>query len=227
MASHESSVKPRHSHVCRVLIFDLCPLFRQALASLLEAMPAFKVVAHVGSYDEALAATQKHAVDLVVADLDAGQEALLLLSEVKSRAKACRCVMTLTDGQGAELLDAIRMQADGFLSKRLTSQEFAKQFLQIRTGQIVISDALTNALAMSLRTGSLDEDVRDIHRLSSREREVLRCIAAGMSNLAISQKLMISDGTVKVHVKHILKKLNFTTRVEAALWASKRDLRAR
>lgn len=85
---------------------------------------------------------------------------------------------------------------------------------------MVISDSLTAALAVSLRNVPVADDSRDISRLSPREVDVLYCIANGMSNRQISEHLKISDGTVKVHVKHVLKKLGFATRVEAALWAS-------
>ena len=118
------------------------------------------------------------------------------------------------------LMAAIRMQADGFLSKRLTAKQFAEQLPRIAAGDMVISDALTNALAETLRNVSYVDEGRDISVLSPREVEVLHCIANGMSNRLISEHLAISDGTVKVHVKHLLKKLGFSTRVEAALWAS-------
>lgn len=222
MSALELATKTRKQNATRVLIFDLCPLFRNALASLIDSIAGFKVVAQADCCKEAMQILLQERVDLIVADLDAGNDALILLSHVKTQYTSRRCVMTLTDGHSAELLDAIRMQADGLLSKRLTAEEFVRQFALIRAGQMVISDALTNTLAVSLRNGSLDENVRDIQCLSGREREVLHCLAAGKTNQTIGEELGITIGTVKVHVKHILKKLNFSSRVEAALWASKR-----
>ena len=115
---------------------------------------------------------------------------------------------------------AIRLQADGFITKRLSVQQLAAQVHLAASGEMVISDSLTAALAVSLRNVPVADDSRDISRLSPREVDVLYCIANGMSNRQISEYLKISDGTVKVHVKHVLKKLGFATRVEAALWAS-------
>ena len=118
------------------------------------------------------------------------------------------------------MMAAIRMQADGFVTKRLETKDLVGEILRIAAGEMVISDSLTSALAVTLRNVPYLDSTRDISDLSPRELEVLKCIANGMSNKLISEKLAISDGTVKVHVKHLLKKLHFTTRVEAALWAS-------
>ena len=126
----------------------------------------------------------------------------------------------ITDGTQPSLMAAIRLQADGFITKRLSVQQLAAQVHLAAGGEMVISDSLTAALAVSLRNVPVADDSRDISRLSPREVDVLYCIANGMSNRQISEHLKISDGTVKVHVKHVLKKLGFATRVEAALWAS-------
>ncbi|MEF9942881.1 MAG: LuxR C-terminal-related transcriptional regulator, partial [Burkholderiaceae bacterium] len=69
-------------------------------------------------------------------------------------------------------------------------------------------------------------DRRDLRELTEREQDVLRCVASGMSNKMIARELTITEGTVKVHVKHMLKKLGFRSRVEAAVWAAERGLKA-
>ncbi|MEY2896731.1 MAG: hypothetical protein RL669_1000, partial [Pseudomonadota bacterium] len=92
-------------------------------------------------------------------------------------------------------------------------------------GRTVIGEALTNALATALRDEAR-ADKRDLRELTEREQDVLRCVASGMSNKMIARALNITEGTVKVHVKHMLKKLGFRSRVEAAVWAAERGLRA-
>ena len=88
------------------------------------------------------------------------------------------------------------------------------------------SEKITSALAEHLRSGTIEESETNVTQLlTKREFEVLCCVASGLSNREIAQYLEITDGTVKVHVKHLLKKLHFRSRVEAAVWASERDYR--
>lgn len=212
--------KQEKSAPIRVLVYDRCPLFAQALADLLASIDGFAVAGITHDGNEVAALIKEKRAGLVVLDLDAGNSCVQLLEQIKDAWLPVRCVMTITDGTQPALMAAIRMQADGFLTKLLTREQFAAQFTQIARGEMVISDALTNALAMTLRNVPYPDETRDIAKLSPRELEVLHCIANGMSNRQISERLSISDGTVKVHVKHVLKKLGFSTRVEAALWAS-------
>lgn len=204
----------------QALIYDLCPLFREALADVVRTMPAFRGCVTVSTAQEELPVLDAKGVDFALIDLDAGAGGLELLQRIKATRPECRCVMMIADGSQPELMAAIRLQADGFLTKRLTAQEFVRELQAILSGEMVISDTLTSALALSLRNVPYMDENRDISTLSPRELEVLKCIASGMSNRLISERLAISEGTVKVHVKHLLKKLKFTTRVEAALWAS-------
>ncbi len=203
----------------RIVVFDLCPLYREALADLLRRETGAECFT-VAEARGVIRALTDHRADCVLVDLDAGTAALEILERIKNFHPQCRCVMLTTDGTQPELMAAIRMQADGFVMKRLEPADLAQEIGRVLAGEMVISDSLTNALAVTLRNVPYLDGTRDISELSPRELEVLKCIANGMSNKVISEKLAISDGTVKVHVKHLLKKLHFTTRVEAALWAS-------
>ncbi len=209
--------------ISRVVVFDLSPLFRHALAELIRVTPGFELAGETSRIDEVSTIADAADANFFILDLDAGAPALELLEKLKG-GRECRCVMTITVGREAELMAAIRTQADGFLTKRHTAEEFARQFSKVARGEMVISDILTNALAMTLRSAPFPDDSRSAESLSPREVEVLRCIAMGLSNKQISEQLGISDGTVKVHVKHVLKKLRFATRVEAALWASQKGM---
>ncbi len=203
----------------RIVVFDLCPLFREALAELLRReleVECFEVT----DARNVIHAVTEYQATCVLVDLDAGTAALEILERIKNFHPQCRCAMLTTDGSQPELMAAIRMQADGFVTKRLEPEDLAHEIGRITSGEMVISDTLTSALAVTLRNVPYLDGTRDISELSPRELEVLKCVANGMSNKLISEKLAISDGTVKVHVKHLLKKLHFTTRVEAALWAS-------
>ena len=126
-------------------------------------------------------------------DLDAGTAAVELLERIKNHHLQCRCAMMTTDGSQPELMAAIRMQADGFVTKRLETKDLVGEILRIADGEMVISDSLTSALAVTLRNVPYLDSTRDISDLSPRELEVLKCIANGMNNKLISEKLAISD----------------------------------
>ena len=204
----------------RILIYGQCPLLTSALSDLLSEQMAGSECVRVHDQEEAMARLHKKEFSLVVIDLDGGDGGVLLLRDVKALEKAPRCIVLITDGSQPALMSAIRMQADGFISKKLPVPQLTTQLTMSAGGELVISDSLTAALALALRQVPALEDNRDITRLSPREADVLYCISNGMSNRQISEQLKISDGTVKVHVKHVLKKLGFSSRVEAALWAS-------
>ena len=95
---------------------------------------------------------------------------------------------------------------------------FRSRLREALTGRMVISDALSGRLAQALRDEAQVER-RSTAGLTDRERTILRCLAEGKSNKLIARELDITEGTVKVHVKHLLRKLNFRSRVEAAVWA--------
>jgi two-component system nitrate/nitrite response regulator NarL len=92
-------------------------------------------------------------------------------------------------------------------------------------GRTVISESLAGALASALRDEARGSR-RDVRDLTERELAVLKCLASGQSNKVVARNLSITEGTVKVHVKHLLKKLGFRSRVEAAVWASEQGLRS-
>ncbi|MFC1363362.1 MAG: winged helix-turn-helix transcriptional regulator [gamma proteobacterium symbiont of Ctena orbiculata] len=87
------------------------------------------------------------------------------------------------------------------------------------SGALVISDHMAQLLAKALRDDGKLAQKDPVSTLTTREREILQCIARGQSNKQIANVLQISEGTVKVHVKHLLKKLNLHSRTEAAVWA--------
>lgn len=189
----------------RILIFDQCPLFARALSELIGEQVPGSVRRITHNANDALDEARNEHPDLMFIDLDGGDIGVTLLKDIKLLENAPRCVMLITDGTQPSLMAAIRLQADGFITKRLSVQQLAAQVHLAASGEMVISDSLTAALAVSLRNVPVADDSRDISRLSPREVDVLYCIANGMSNRQISEYLKISDGTVKVHVKHVLK----------------------
>lgn len=127
-------------------------------------------------------------------------------------------MLTVSDNED-DVVTALRAGADGYLLKDMEPEDTLEYLRQGASGKLVISERLTELLAHALRTeGSHPTDAEQAG-LTEREFEILQLIAKGLSNKMIARKLDITEGTVKVHVKHLLKKLNLRSRVEAAVWA--------
>ena len=208
-----------------LLVVDESPIFRQALSQVLKQKGIFSTAIDTGSAEKASSEIASRRLAMVILDLALpNHKALELLREVKELQPQCKGIILLQGAHNDELMAAIRLEADGFLTKKHTVEEMVSMVERVLSGQMVISDSLTNVLALTLRNGGVEEE-KNVDCLTSREQEVLGYIASGLSNKAIASRLSITDGTVKVHVKHMLKKLGFRSRVEAAVWASERGVR--
>lgn len=128
-----------------------------------------------------------------------------------------RIVVFSVSNHEDDVVSALKRGADGYLLKDMEPEELLKALHQAATGQMVLSEALTPILAASLRESRPSAE-RDIQQLTPRERDILKLIAQGLPNKMIARKLTITESTVKVHVKHLLKKMKLKSRVEAAVW---------
>jgi two-component system nitrate/nitrite response regulator NarL len=213
-----------------VLVVDDHPLFRKGVVQLLALDPAIRVVGEAGNKAEALALAARHDPDLILLDLNLKAESGLdVLATLKEEDPARRVVMLTVSDAPEDLIGAIRAGADGYLLKDMEPEDLLGRVREALSGATVIGEALAGRLAEALRQEARDTSrgpKRDLRDLTEREQAVLRCVADGMSNKLIARTLAISEGTVKVHVKHLLKKLAFRSRVEAAVWAAEQGLRS-
>jgi two-component system, NarL family, nitrate/nitrite response regulator NarL len=212
-----------------VLIVDDHPLFRRGVAQLLAMDPEIQVVGEAADQAGALTMARQHEPDLILLDLNLkGESGIDILSALKDEDAARRVVMLTVSDAPDDLMQAIRAGADGYLLKDMEPEDLLVRVREALTGTTVISDALAGRLAAALRAEAQDsarKSDRDLALLTDREQAVLRCLADGQSNKLIARTLSITEGTVKVHVKHLLKKLNFRSRVEAAVWATQIGMR--
>ncbi len=207
-----------------VLLIDEYPLFRKAMADVLTASGDFQVLGQTAEQETAMSLVAL-GPDLIVMALEQeGFDTLGFLREVKQRYPNTRVVMMMRSAdQAAFLMQAIRLDANGYLLRTISAPEFVDQLYRACHGGMAASEKVTSALAERLRGEHIAQDEgRATDVLTQREYAVLCCIASGYTNKDISDYLGIRDGTVKVHVKHVLKKLNFRSRVEVAVWASER-----
>ncbi|MDI3326414.1 two-component system response regulator NarL [Pontibacterium granulatum] len=202
-----------------ILLIDDHPLLRKGVKQLIELDTDLEVVAEASNANDGVAAALEHEPDLILLDLNMpeinGIETLKMLREegVDSRV----VVFTVSDNE-EDVVAALKAGADGYLLKDMEPEELLNNLNQAALGKMVISDRLTTLLAQALQSKRTAKGP-DISSLTPRERQIIKLIAAGLPNKLIARKLSITEGTVKVHVKHLLKKLNLRSRVEVAVWA--------
>jgi two-component system nitrate/nitrite response regulator NarL len=204
-----------------VLVVDDHPLFRKGVVQLLAMEPSIEVVGEAGNREQALALVQRHEPDLILLDLNLKAESGLdILAALKAEDPSRRVVMLTVSDAPEDLIAAIRAGADGYLLKDMEPEELLDRVRAVLAGEMVIGEALATRLASALRREAQEAAgaKRDLSLLTEREREVLKCLADGQTNKKIARSLSITEGTVKVHVKNLLKKLGFRSRVEAAVW---------
>jgi len=203
----------------RIVLVDDHPMMRQGIRQLLELKDDFEVVAEASNGEEALEKVAQYQPDMILMDLNMkGMDGIQTVDALRQRGEtACILMITVSDNDN-DVIAALRAGADGYLLKDVEPEELIKAVLAAERGNLVVSPQLTRILARALR----DEEPARNHltaELTGREMEILKMIAAGSSNKLIARELGISEATVKVHVKNLLKKLNFRSRVEAAVWA--------
>ncbi len=219
-----------------VLIVDDHPLFRRGVAQLLEMDPEIIVAGEASGLADALELARRTDPDLILLDLNLSGAngragGLEVLTALKDEDASLRVVMLTVSDAPDDLVNALRRGADGYLLKDSEPEEILARVRDALSGRTVLTETLAGRLAMAMRQDALQTTAnpRDMRRnladLTDRERAVLRGVADGLSNKLIAQTLSITEGTVKVHVKHVLKKLGFRSRVEAAVWATEIGLR--
>jgi len=203
----------------RLLIIDDHPLFRRGVMQLVRMAGQFEVVGEASNGQEGIEMAKSLAPDMVLLDLNMkGMSGLDALKVMKSWDNDPRVVMLTVSDQAEDLIAALRAGADGYLLKEMDPEELVGKLKEAAAGQVTLTDRLTRLLAHSLRDDNRPKDP-DQAGLTEQEGRILEQIALGKSNKLIARELDIAEGTVKVHVKHLLRKLNLRSRVEAAVWA--------
>lgn len=206
-------------HRQTLVIVDDHPLFRKGLIQLLQTLPEFTLVGEASSGTEGIALVHARKPDLLLCDLNMkDMSGIEVLKAVKTSDLDTRVVMITVSDQTEDLVAAIRAGADGYLLKDMEPEDMLDCLRAAAAGKITISEGLTHVLAAALRGETRPNNLREA-KLTDQEQRILELIAAGLSNKVIGRELGITEGTVKVHVKHLLRKLNLRSRVEAAVWA--------
>ncbi|MFA5530600.1 MAG: two-component system response regulator NarL [Thiohalomonadaceae bacterium] len=204
-----------------VITIDDHPLFRKGVADLLGMEPSLQLIGEAASGAEGVELAKRLNPDIILLDMNLpGMDGIATLKCLKDADLDARVVMLTVSDSEDNIIAALRGGADGYLLKDMEPEDILERLLLAAEGRTVISERVTELLAQALREEARPKSVQEAG-LTEREEEILRLIAQGQSNKLIARQLDISEGTVKVHVKHLLKKLNLRSRIEAALWILK------
>lgn len=202
-----------------ILIIDDHPLFRKGVQQLLSLDEKYEVVGEVADGVTGLAMIESLAPDMVLLDLNMDvMSGLDVLEEIKRREFDTEVVIMTVSNNDSDVAKAIHLGADGYLLKDMEPEDILAKLGQVADGSVVMDDSISMLLANMLKSGSHFTTLDNV-KLTQRETEIMGLLVVGMNNKLMARELNISDGTVKVHIKNILRKTKVNSRLEAAVWA--------
>ncbi|WLV41112.1 two-component system response regulator NarL [Morganella morganii] len=193
-------------------------MLRNGVRQLISMEPSLTVAGEAGNGRDGIALAESLDPDLILLDLNMPEmNGFETLDILRRKPLSGRVVVFSVSNYREDLITALRRGADGYLLKDMEPEELLVALRQAAVGKMVVSPALTEVLAGALREVRSDDEP-DINSLTPRERDILKLIAQGQPNKMIARKLDITESTVKVHVKNLMKKMKVKSRVEAAVW---------
>ncbi len=213
----------------RVLLIDDHALVRRGIGELLQSR-GLQVVAAVGSGEEGVRRARELFPDVILLDVKMpGMSGIETIERLRASGVRAPVVMLTMSRDDADLGAALRAGAQGYLLKDMEPEDLVPALEAALKGENVVAREMVGTLARIVRSdaGAAPEMPRPANpfaELTPRELEILECLADGLSNKMIARSLSIADGTVKLHVKAILRKLGARSRVEAAVRAVEHGL---
>jgi len=208
-------------------VVDDQELFRRGLVMLVGAEDDIEVIGEASDGDEALELAESKAPDVILMDVRmpkrSGIEACVA---IKQAAPAAKIIMLTMSDEEADLYEAIKNGASGYLLKDASIDEVSQAIRLVADGQSLISPSMAAKLLEEFKTISRTGGKADAiaPKLTDRELEVLNLVARGLNDCAIAKQLFISENTVKNHVRNILEKLQLHSRMEAVMYAVREKL---
>jgi len=212
-----------------ILLIDDHALFRVGLQDLLKRR-GINVVAAVANGKEGIVLVKQYRPDIVLLDMRMPEmDGRSVLIQIKKLFPKQRVAMLTTSADETDLIDSLRKGVQGYLLKDMEPDDLVVALKDILAGKTVVAPQLSHVLARAVQGGdALDDEQEDnpFVELTPREFEILGLLAEGQSNKVIARNLGIADGTVKLHVKAILRKLQVSSRIMAAVMAVEHGLKA-
>ena len=217
----------------RILVVDDHTLFRRGLTALLARDPNLNVVGDAADAGEALRRARELQPDLILLDNHLpGVNGVDALPALREAVPAARILMLTVSEDEQDLAAALRGGASGYLLKTIEGDALVAAIVRAMRGEPVLAEEMTGKLVAAYRDAAAApahgteaaEPASPLASLSPREQQILRAIARGASNKEIGRELGIAETTVKIHVQHVLRKLEVSSRVQAAVIASEHGL---
>lgn len=212
----------------RILLADDLPLFRRAIATLIDEQEDLEVVGQADTGVEAVELAASLQPDIAVLDVEMPvMDGISAARRIRETLPEVRIVMLTVWEDDDHLLEAIRLGVHGYLLKDLRPDELYDMLRSVMRDETPVSPALVSRLLTALReTGrpTAVPQASDQSVLSRRELDVLRLVADGLSNKEIGSRLSITEGTVKNHVHNALAKLGMDNRIQAAAYIVRNGL---
>lgn len=213
----------------RILLVDDHTLFRSGLKALLSRQSDFEVVGEAADGLEGVKLAEQLKPDLVLLDLDMpvmrGTEALAQMLE---NDRQLPIVMLTVSEDAEDLKEAFVLGARGYLVKNIDAEYLVQSVRQTVAGESVMSPEMTSKFVNGIRAKNLSlmPEVKPeaVRTLTERERQILGCLAQGASNREIAKLLNMSESTVKAHLQRIMRRFDFSSRVQAAVYAAERHM---
>jgi DNA-binding NarL/FixJ family response regulator len=201
----------------RLLLVDDHTLFREGLISLLSYQDDFTVVGEAEDAESALAQARALEPDIVLMDIELpGEDGVSATRRLKMEVPAVTVVMLTVHDDSQTLFEAIKARVQGYLVKNVRSRELLEQLWGLARGEAAISRRMAARILEEIQGQT--EPFGPEEELTAREMEVLELVAARLSNAEIAERLVVSEHTVKNHMKSILSKLHLRNRHQAAAY---------
>ncbi len=227
MAANDEANAPA-TEALKVMVVDDHALFRRGLTMTLEHEPDIDVVGEAADGAEAVEKAEQVMPDVVLMDVRmprrSGIEATEQIKDLLPHVKIL--MLTISDDE-ADLYEAIKAGASGYLLKEIQSDEIADAVRSVWSGQSRISPLMASKLLQefaAMRKQGPESQAVPGPRLTDRELDVLKLVAKGLNNRLVAKRLFISGNTVKSHMRNILEKLHLHSRMEAVVYAVRENL---
>ena len=214
-------------------IVDAAEISRKGLAALLRSYDGFRVLAEAKSFDEILESCRSRKLEVVLIRTDdLSEEERQGMSELRKLRPEVNLFVIASRARQEDAIAALKFGARGFMTAESDTQTLLAAIRSVAKGEVALSrsamihlvDSLGQADRNSARPAAVPRGSRSEPRLTAREVEVLAIVSSGASNRAIAEQLVISEHTVRAHLRNILDKLGLENRVQAATWAAKAGL---
>ncbi len=213
-------MKEKAAEALRIMLVDDHEVVRLGLKALLSSRPGFEVVGEAGTAREAVSMALSLRPDVIIMDMrlpgESGAEAC---RRIKEQLPDTKVIFLTAFPEEENLLEAIEAGADGYVLKRVGSEELLEALEKVRRGESILDPSLLPYLFARLRKLREKERLEAFAPLTDRELQILALIAQGKSNREIAEELFLSEKTVRNYISQILEKLGLSSRTEAAAYA--------